>query len=58
MSLFSIFDTIGNTIQSVINSFVNLFTADDSWDGSITIKDDDIKKQEIGFMAKETLKYE
>lgn len=54
MSLFSIFDTIGNTIQSVINSFVNLFTADDSWDGSITIKDDDIKKvidniQEIGF---------
>lgn len=54
MSLFSIFDTIGNTIQSVINSFVNLFTADDSWDGSITIKDDDIKKvidniQEMGF---------
>ena len=54
MSLFSIFDTIGNTIQSVINSFVNLFTADDSWDGSITIKDEDIKKvidniQEMGF---------
>ena len=54
MSLFSIFDTIGNAIQSVINSFINLFTADDSWDGSITIKDEDIKKvidniQEMGF---------
>lgn len=54
MSLFSIFDTVGNAIQSVVNSFINLFTADDSWDGSITIKDEDIQKvvdsiQEMGF---------
>lgn len=54
MSLFSIFDTVGNAIQSVVNSFINLFSADDSWDGSITIKDEDIQKvvdsiQEMGF---------
>ena len=53
-SLFSIFDTVGDTIQSVVSSFVNLFIADDSWDGSITIKEADIQKvidniQELGF---------
>lgn len=44
MSLFSIFNTIGDTIQNVVDSFIDLFKIDDTWDGSIKIKDEDISK--------------
>ena len=44
MSLFSVFGTIGDTIQNVVNSFIDLFKIGDDWDGSIKIKDEDISK--------------
>lgn len=44
MSLFSVFGTIGDTIQNVVHSFVDLFKIVDDWDGSIKIKDEDISK--------------
>lgn len=44
MSLFSVFGTIGNTIQNVVHSFIDLFKIVDDWDGSIKIKDEDISK--------------
>ncbi len=44
MSLFSVFGTIGDTIQNVVHSFIDLFKIVDDWDGSIKIKDDDISK--------------
>lgn len=44
MSLFSVFGTIGDTIQNVVNSFIDLFKIVDDWDGSIKIKDEDISK--------------
>lgn len=44
MSLFSVFGTIGDTIQNVVHSFINLFKIVDDWDGSIKIKDEDISK--------------
>lgn len=54
MSLFSIFNTIGDTIQNVVDSFIDLFKIDDTWDGSIKIKDEDIEKvikgiEDLGF---------
>ena len=42
MSLFSVFGTIGDTIQNVVNSFIDLFKIGDDWDGSIKIKGEDI----------------
>lgn len=44
MSLFSVFGTIGDTIQNVVHSFIDLFKIVDDWDGSIKIKDEDISK--------------
>lgn len=44
MSLFSVFGTIGDTIQNVDHSFIDLFKIVDDWDGSIKIKDEDISK--------------
>lgn len=44
MSLFSVFGTIGDTIQNVVNSFIDLFKIGDDWDGSIKIKGEDISK--------------
>ncbi len=44
MSLFSVFGTIGDTIQNVVHSFIDLFKIVDDWDGSIKIKDEEISK--------------
>lgn len=44
MSLFSVFGTIGDTIQNVVHSFIDVFKIVDDWDGSIKIKDEDISK--------------
>ena len=44
-SLFSVFDKVGDVIQSIVDGIISFFTINNKdWDGSITIDDEQVDK--------------